>query len=98
MTHTIDVPITQKVFLHIKTDRASNLTREDVQRLMNWCDHQTEALWDDMTLQEILNVYRVSAAYDNWEGWLQDDRAAAIEAWNKAIIDPGNMMVPVGAA
>lgn len=78
----------------VKSEKAENLTREEVQSLMNWCDHQTEDLWEDMSLQEILNVYRATAEYDTFEGWAEEDWKAAHAAWNKAVIDPGNKMLP----
>lgn len=71
---------------------AALLTREQARQLTNWCDCQSEALWDGMSLQECLNVYRVSWEWDTWEGWSEEDRPAAHAAWNSAVIDPGNRM------
>lgn len=76
----------------VKSAKASDLTRDEAADLMAWCDCQTEDLWDGMTLQEILNVYRASAEYVTWEDWAMDDRRAAHKAWNAAVIAPGNKM------
>lgn len=73
---------------------AALLTMPQMVQLATWCDCQHSALWDDMTVQEILNVYRISWEWDTWEGWAEDDRPAAHAAWNRAVIDPGNKMVP----
>lgn len=73
---------------------ATEMTREEIVVLMGWCDWQEEDLWNDMSLQEILNVYRVSAEWENWESWAQEDWKAAYRAWNHAVINPGNKMRP----
>lgn len=78
----------------VKAERAADLTREETAALMSWCDCQREDLWDSMNLQEMLNVYRATAEYDTFEGWAEEDRAAAHKAWNSAVIDPGNQMLP----
>lgn len=76
----------------VKAELASELTREETQSLMNWCDYQRESLWEDMNLQEILNVYRVSAEYDSFEGWESEDSDAARKAWNR-VVRPANRLV-----
>lgn len=78
----------------VKAERAADLTREETRDLMSWCDYQTEDLWSNMSLQEILNVYRASAEYTTWEAWADEDWRAAYKAWNGAVIDPGNKMKP----
>lgn len=77
----------------VKAEFAHQLGRDETAALMAWCDCQAEDLWMDMSLQEILNVYRASAEYDTWSGWASTDRTAAHKAWNAAVIDPGNRMV-----
>lgn len=91
--HTINVSPRALTLCNVKARNASELTREETESLMSWCDCQTESLWDDMTLQEILNVYRVSAEYVTWEDWAMDDRKAAHKAWNRAVIQSHNRMV-----
>lgn len=76
----------------VKSRYVFDLTRDEVRDLMGWCDCQTESLWDGMKLQEILNVYRVSAEWQTWEDWADEDRPAAHRAWNRAVIQPGNKM------
>jgi len=90
---TVDASERHMELCNIKARMATELTREETQDLMSWCDCQTEDLWDGMTLQEILNVYRVSAEFVTWEDWASDDRKAAHKAWNSAVIDAGNRMV-----
>lgn len=77
----------------VKALLADLMTREEAAALMRWCDCQTESLWDDMSLQEILNVYRVSAEWDTWESWRQEEFDAAGLAWNRAVISPGNHLM-----
>jgi len=79
----------------VKARLAADLTREETQSLMHWCDSQTEALWDNMSLQEILNVYRISAESVTWEMWAEDEPENARVAWNRAVISPGNRMRPI---
>lgn len=93
-TKTIKVDDKVLSYCFVKTERASELTREETQALMHWCDAQAEDLWSGMSLQEILNVYRATAEYDTFEGWAEDDRKAAHAAWNRAVIKPGNRMAP----
>ncbi len=81
----------------VKAEHASDLDREQTANLMAWCDCQSEDLWTDMTLQEILNVYRVSAEWNTFEDWADADRETAHEAWNSAVIDPGNQMTKLEA-
>jgi hypothetical protein len=78
----------------VKSERAEDLTREEIKILMQWCDWQTEELWDDMSLQEILNVYRATAEWDDFESWASENWPAAYAAWNRAVIKPGNKMTP----
>ena len=47
-----------------------------------------------MSLQEILNVYRATAEWVNFETWAAEDWEAAYAAWNAAVIDEGNQMMP----
>lgn len=91
---TIAVPPNVLALCFVKAERAAALTREETVGLMGWCDCQREDLWTHMTLQEILNVYRATAEYDTFEGWAEEDRKAAHAAWNRAVISPGNRMMP----
>lgn len=89
---TIKLPESSLKWINIKVERASDMSIEDMGTLVNWCGWQDGNLWEDMSLQEILNVYRISAEWDTWEGWAEDEWPAAHKAWNKAVIDPGNKM------
>jgi len=77
----------------VKSRKTEDLTQQETSDLMAWCDAQSSDLWDGMKLQEILNVYRVSADYISWEAWAIEDCRAAYKAWNKAIVDPGNKLI-----
>lgn len=92
-TKTILVEPKVLALCFVKSNLAADLTREETVALMSWCDCQREDLWENMTLQEILNVYRATAEYDTFEGWAEEDREAAHAAWNKAVIAPGNKMM-----
>jgi len=77
----------------IKSASVMDMTWEEMGVLRNWCSYQSSDLWDDMSIQEILNVYRVSAEWLTWEGWAVEEPFEAKQAWNRAVIDPGNAMV-----
>lgn len=79
----------------VKAQRAEDLTFREIADLVNWCNHQRSNLWEEMSLQEILNVYRVSIEWDTWEGWASEERGAARKAWDRAVISPGNKMAPL---
>jgi hypothetical protein len=66
---------------------ASKLTREEIARIMNWCDHQAEDLWDGMTLQDILNVWHISRDWDTFEDWAMEEGDIARKAWNSVVQD-----------
>jgi hypothetical protein len=90
---TIKVTPKALALIDVKSENASDLTREETASLMCWCDCQQESLWDGMSLQEILNVYRVSAEWDRFEDWTEADWKSAYRAWNSAVIDPDNQML-----
>lgn len=69
----------------VKSEKAENLNREETQILMNWCDNQLESLWDELSLQEILNIYRVSGKWVNWECWFEEEPELAIKGLNSAV-------------
>lgn len=94
MMKTVKVEPRFLALCNVKAERAADLTRDEVGSLMSWCDCQREDLWDSMSLQEILNVYRATAEYDTFEGWAEEDWPAAYKAWNAAVIDKGNRMEP----
>lgn len=94
MTKKVKVSKNVLALCSIKSDLAENLTREETKDLMSWCDCQTEDLWNEMTLQEILNVYRASGEYVTFELWAEDDWRAAYKAWNSAVIDDRNKLKP----
>lgn len=77
----------------IKQTDAAKLTREDTQTLMGWCDHQHGSLWDDMTLQDILNVYHVSHEWLTFEDWAEEEGDVARQAWNRVVSDPNHHLV-----
>ena len=81
----VDVAPEVLALCRIKAASVDELTRDEIKGLMNWCDHQSEDLWEGMTLQEILNVYRVSAEYDTFEGMAEEMGNAARVAWNKVV-------------
>lgn len=85
-----------QVHLGVMSAKASDLVRDEIQTLMNWCDWQREDLWDGMSLQEILNVYRVSGAWVSFEAWAEEEGDVARFAWNR-VTHPHNHLELVGA-
>ena len=90
------VQVSDKVLKHcaVKAMYADQLKLEECEALVNWCNCQSSDLWEDMSLQEILNVYRATAEWDTFEAWASADWEAAYAAWNAAVIDEGNQMMP----
>lgn len=78
----------------VQSAYATDLTFEELQALVNWCNCQSSDLWEDMSLQEILNVYRATSEWCTFEAWAAEDWKAAYAAWNAAVIDEGNQMTP----
>lgn len=66
----------------VKKRLAEDLTMGDVQILVNWTNWQASSLYEELTLQEVLNVYRVSSDWVTWQAWAEDDVKAACKAWN----------------
>lgn len=94
MTKTVKVDAKALALCAVKAERAEDLTLEEIDALVGWCDCQNADLWDGMGLQEILNVYRATAEYVTFEAWADEDWRAAYKAWNAAVIKPGNKMKP----
>jgi hypothetical protein len=82
----------------VKSKLASDLDRDETAVLMGWCDCQAEDLWSGMKLQDILNVYHVSAEWMTWESWAQDEGDVARVAWNNVVSDPEHHMILRDAA
>lgn len=89
---TIDVPEHILALCAVKAREATALTLDELRALVAWADCQTASLWDNMSLQEILNVYRVSGEWDTWEAWAEQPGPAAYLAWNLAVESPLNVM------
>lgn len=83
--YSVDVDPRDLELCGIKARYAQDMTCEDMRALVNWCNCQTESLWDGMNLQEILNVYRVSARYVTWESWCEESPSVALGAWNRVV-------------
>lgn len=93
-TKAVQVKDTVLTHCAVKAALVNQLTIEECEALVNWCNCQQSDLWEDLSLQEILNVYRASAEWDTWEAWAKEDWEVAYAAWNEAVIDPGNHMMP----
>lgn len=72
----------------VKAKLANKLTIDEVRGLVNWCDNQIGLLTDDLNLQQILNLYRLSAEWDTWEAWHNEDTHAAHAAYSKVKANP----------
>jgi hypothetical protein len=94
MTDIKTIPVSDEILKHcgVKHALASDLTFEEIDRILHWCKWQSYDLWEDMSLQEILNVYRISAEWDTWQVWAEHEPVEAFAAWNSAVINPGNKM------
>lgn len=86
----------QKLYSAVRAVRAGDLGRDDIAILTNWCNHQREALWQGMNLQEILNVYRLSAEYDNFEQFIEDVGNVARREWNRGVRQQNKLLMVKG--
>jgi hypothetical protein len=89
---TVTVGTKALSLLFIKSDDARNMSLEEIGALKYWCDCQCASLWERMTTQEILNVYRVSAHWETWEAWQEEEGEAARKAWDM-VVNPVNYWV-----
>lgn len=89
------VNVAPELLVHcfVKSARAEDLSREEIVSLMEWCDFQREDLWDGLTLQEILNVYRVSAEWENFEAWAEEEGNVARFAWNRVVRERNHLVI-----
>ena len=73
--------------MEVKTESASALSLIESERLAGWCRIHSRHLWEDLNLQQILNVYRACAngAWSSFEAWYHADSDEAMIAWNDAI-------------
>jgi hypothetical protein len=69
------IEVSDKALEHcaVKAVHVMDMTMDEIEMLNNWCNCQSTDLWEGLTLQEILNVYRASAEWDTWEGWAEED-------------------------
>jgi hypothetical protein len=83
----------EKKVAGITSKKAADLSREECQTLMNWCDWQREDLWSGMSLQDILNVYHVSSEWDTFEAWSEEEGDVARHAWNSVVENKGHHLI-----
>lgn len=81
--------------LAVKAAKASELTVAEMIDLAAWCEGQSSDLWDGLSLQEVLNVYRASAEWINFELWAEDEGDKARKAWNR-VVRPANHLETAG--
>jgi len=91
MTKTVKVEPRHLELCAVKAETVQDLSFDEFDALKNWCDFQIYGLWADLTVQEVLNVYRVSAEYISFEDWLQEEPEAAIKAYN-SVVQPSNRL------
>lgn len=82
---TIDVPEKALALIAIKARTVEAMDLDDLRALISWCEWQAECLWSDLSPQELLNIYRVSAEWTTWTAWCEEDEAAAVRAFNRAV-------------
>lgn len=82
---TVKVNEDDLIHCFIKSAKAQDMSKEETDHLICWCDRQTESFWEYLTLQEILNVYRASAKWDTFEAWVQEEPDLALAAYNKVV-------------
>lgn len=69
----------------IQQSQAADLSRDDLAALVNWSNCQEPGLINDLTTQELLNVYRMSAEYDTVVDWLAEKGNFAVRAFNHVV-------------
>lgn len=91
MTNFIFVTEKQAEHLDFDISDAENLYFEEISLLIEWTEHQDSRLFDGLTLQELLNLYRVSAEHGDIDAWFEEDPEAAVIGYNSAV-NPDNVM------
>lgn len=79
------VRLALKQHAYVKEMRADRLTLDQIEHLVHWCGMQDGNLWEGMTLQEIVNVYRISAEYENFESFAEQEGDNARKKWNAVV-------------
>lgn len=84
-----DLPIPVRVAIKrhsfVKKSDASKLTLDEIEHIVHWCGFQDGNLWEGMTLQEILNVYRISGEFDSFECMAEQEGDGARRKWNNVV-------------
>ena len=84
--------VNDKHYVEVRAASVMDMTLDEACQLRYWAQWQNSKLWENMSLQEILNVYRVSSHWATWENWYNEEPNMAKMAWNEAVIDPKNKM------
>lgn len=71
---------------------ASELLFQEIAILFEWAEEQDSEFFIDLSLQEVLNVYRVSADYEDFEEFLDLNPEKAVVAYNSAVNEDNQMV------
>lgn len=85
MTNFIELTDAQAEHLDFDISDAGNLFFEEISLLIEWTEYQDSRLFDGLTLQELLNLYRISAEHGDIDAWFEEDPEAALIGYNSAV-------------
>ena len=57
---------------------------DELRDAASWCGFERESVWDSMTAEQILTVYRLSADWISLSGWAEEDPTSFREAFRGA--------------
>lgn len=87
----IELTKQQEEYLDFTTKDASELLFQDIVLLLDWCSMQDDNMFIDLSLQELLNLYRISHNWEDFDMWFNEEPKAALNAYNAAV-DESNRM------
>lgn len=91
MTNFIYMNEEQTANLEFDIADASDLRYEEISIIIEWADAQDPRLFEDLNLQELLNLYRISVDRGDIDNWFEEDPEGAVVAYNSAV-NPDNVL------
>ena len=89
----IELTEKQTANLDFEIKDASELLYQEIAIIFEWAEEQDSDFFVDLSLQEVLNVYRVSADYEDFEEFLEMNSEKAVEAYNSAVAEDNRIVV-----
>ena len=72
---------------------ARNLTKDDLESLFHWTGRQYDHFFEDVPVQEILDVYHASKKFRDFQDWFERAPAEAGLTYNKIITNKNRRII-----